>query len=30
VKDETSGKIIALLTLHDLLRAQEAFVEKKR
>jgi CIC family chloride channel protein len=30
VRDETSGKLIALLTLHDLLRAQEAFVEKKR
>jgi CIC family chloride channel protein len=30
VRDETSGKLIALLTLHDLLRAQESFVEKKR
>ncbi len=30
VRDEGAGGIIALLTLHDLLRAQEAFVEKKR
>ncbi len=30
VRDETSGKLLALLTLHDLLRAQEAFAEKKR
>ena len=29
VRDETSGQIIALLTLHDLLRAQEGFVAKK-
>jgi CIC family chloride channel protein len=30
VRDEASAKIMALITLHDLLRAQEAFVEKKR
>ncbi len=30
VREETSDNIIALLTLHDLLRAQESFVEKKR
>jgi hypothetical protein len=29
ITDETSGQVIAVVTLHDLLRAQLAFAEKK-